>query len=124
MLRRQQHKRVRPWLARNKGEHEHDAHLQALSECTTYVYIKYVVTHAIFLYTETELLGEAKRVVEIALRGEGEGRGDMMICTKSRFELAATPNGHMSRVEGKKGGWKLSHTWDITVDYVLPATTC
>lgn len=71
MLRRQKHKEWWPWLARNKGEHKHDAHLQALSECTTDVYIKYVVTHAIFLYTETELLGEAKRVVEIALRGGG-----------------------------------------------------
>lgn len=62
MQRRKKRKKERRLrLAWKEVAHDHNAHLQALSDCTKDMYIKYVVMHApFFLYTETEQPDEEK----------------------------------------------------------------
>lgn len=61
------------------------------------MYIKYVVMHALFC-TQRQNSWVKNRVVKRRYGGERER--DVMICTKSRFKLASTPNVHASRQWG------------------------
>lgn len=59
---RKKERRLR--LAWKEVAHDHNAHLQALSDCTKDMYIKYVVMHAPFFCTQ-------KQNSQMKKRGEG-----------------------------------------------------